>query len=213
MTYTPTIYDWPANCEPLNQVFAAGGQSVPGGVTLGGTTFENPEPGGRGELTLDFATFVSDDALREASWLMSRIRNGAVFKYDLLVTPQLIAEADLQTPRTAPVDAAVSQGSSTVTLDMATQGQVLKVGHLIGFNYDSDAWGATHVVESVSYDGSNVATVGVSPPIRRDMTTLDEAQFRPTMLIQCINPRDVLGTYQFGRHIRLGQARFVEALY
>lgn len=213
MTYVPTIHEWPTECEALNQVFVAGGQEIPGGVTLGGVTLTNPEPGGRGELILDFPTFVSDDALRLASWLITRLRNGSVFRYDLLETPQLVPEAELSVPRTAPVNANAALGATSIEIDMSTQGQILKVGHLIGFNYDSGAWGATHAVLGISYDGSDIATVEISPPLRRATTTSDVARFRPAMLMQCINPREVLSTYRWGRHIQLGQARFIEALY
>ena len=90
MTYTPTIYDWPETCAPINQMFRAGGQSIAGGMTLGGAAVENPEPGGRATCEMDFAAFVTDEANRDASWLASRILNGNVMRLPLWDTVQLV---------------------------------------------------------------------------------------------------------------------------
>ena len=80
MTYTPVIYDWPLLVEPISQTFRAGGTAVAGGMTLGGISVINPEPGGRAELAMDFPQFANEDVNLAASWVMSRVLNGATMR-------------------------------------------------------------------------------------------------------------------------------------
>ena len=80
MTIVPEILDWPAPVAPYGQIFHAGGQGFDGGFTGGGFASILPEPGGRSFLEMSFNTMKSADAGRMAAWLMSRIRNGAVFR-------------------------------------------------------------------------------------------------------------------------------------
>jgi hypothetical protein len=229
MTFSPTIYDWRQSCAPISQVVRAGGISIDGGITLGGAATRNPEPGGRAELVMDFDPFVSEQANRDASWTVSRIMNGSVFRVRLYRTVQLVPEADLPvTDGSAtwasglpfandvtwranpwvPVAAAALKGASTVRLDLSPLGEVLQVGHLIGFSVDG--YDFCHVVMDIDY-GSD-ATVTVSPPLRRALATTDVALLRPAMLAVCINPEEVMTNFRSGRHMRFAQARFVEAL-
>lgn len=231
MTYTPTIYDWPADCAPVDQVFRAGGQAIEGGMTLGGAMASNPEPGGRAELHLNFATFVTDAANRAASWLISRITNGAIMRVRLWDTTQLVPWADLDVPDVgqawadaspwandaawatdpyAPITAVAAKGAEVFTADLSIIGQVLEVGHVIGF--EVSGYHFAHVVMAISYGVSDAATVTVSPPLRRALAVTDDMLFRPSMLVTCRNASEVAGTFRRGLHMGLNSAKLVEAL-
>lgn len=230
MTYTPTIYDWPADCAPVDQVFRAGGQAIEGGMTVGGTMGLNPEPGGRAELHLNFSTFVTDAANRAASWLISRITNGAIMRIRLSDTVQLVPWADLDIDASgqawangepwsggalwrsspfAPVAAAGLKGEEQVAIDLSLLGDVVKIGHVLGFFLDG--YDFAHVVMDVDYD-AGAATVTISPPLRRDVAAGERLLFRPSMLVTCKNAPEVAGTFRRGVHMSLNSAKLVEAL-
>ena len=231
MSYTPIIYDWRQSVAPINQIVRAGGQAIEGGLTLGGAYVENPEPGGRAELVMEFATMVEDQANRDASWTVSRILSGSLMRVRLWRTVQLVSEEDLtvtdegltwangdpwsndefwRADPWVPVATGASQGAVTVELDFSPIGQALQIGHLIGFH--EDGYDFTHVVMDIEYDESDVATVTVSPPLRRDVTTDSLCHLRPTMIVTCRNAREVMTNFTSGRHIQLNAARFVEAM-
>lgn len=230
MTYTPVIHDWRPTCAPIDQLFRAGGQAVAGGMTLGGVSVENPEPGGRAELLLNFAAFVTEETNLDASWTVSRILNGSVMRIRLWNTVQLVSEEALNVPdigqewangqpwandenwRANPfalVTATALAGASSFTVDMSVIGQVLKVGHVIGFL--KDGYDFAHMVLDIEYS-SGVATVTVEPPLRRDLAADDLMLFRPSMLVTCRNAREVAGNFARGRTMAFGAARMVEAL-
>ena len=232
MTYTPTIYDWRSSVAPIDQVFRAGGSAVAGGMTLGGASISNPEPGGRGELVMNFAPFATEESNLAASWTISRMMNGAIFRVRLYRTVQLVSETALSTSDTpgnpwsnsepwstgenwasdpvAEVAASAAKGASTFTADLSIMGQVLDLGHVVGFFVDG--YNFSHVVTDVEYDTDDVATVTITPPLRRALTTSDLMNFRPAMLVTCANPAEVMTNYTSGRHMALSTARFVEAL-
>lgn len=231
MSIIPRIYDWRLSCEPVNSFFRAGGEAIAGGLTLGGAMVSNPEPGGRAEYVMEFAAFVTEQATRDASWLISRITNGAVMRVPIFDSVQLVPWADLdQEPdgRTwangetwaggtlwaanpyAYVSATSATGSETFTADLSPIGRVLQIGHVIGFF--SDGYDFAHTVMDIEYDGDDEATVTVSPPLRRAVTADVRMLFRPKMLATCANPSEVAGMFRRGRHVTLGAARMVEAL-
>lgn len=232
MVYAPTIYDWRGPCAPLSQVVRAGGAQESGGMTIGGALVGYPIPGGRISVTMDFATFSTVEENEAASWTISRIMAGALMRIPLYRTVQLVPEAALAGADdpgipwdggipwatdanwswnpTAPVAAAALRGGETFTADLGDLGRVLRIGHVIGFtsgNYDF-----THVVMDIDYDVDDVATVTVSPTLRRALTTDDQMKFRPRIIATCGNAAEVMGNFQSGRHMTFGQARFVEAL-
>jgi hypothetical protein len=225
-----SIYDWRINCAPIDQVFHAGGQDAGGQLTLGGYTNTNPEPGGRGSLVMNFNTFGGEAANLDASWTISRITNGSCFRIALYSSVQLVSAASLGVSETgnpwsngeawdngqnwapnyfAPIDQGALRGSIYCVLDMSNFGAVLRIGHVIGFKLDGLDF--THKIMDVSYSGLK-ATVEVSPPLRRDLTTDDVVLFRPKALVRCSNPNEVMGTFSKGRYMTFGTARFVEAL-
>ena len=211
MTYSPVIYDWKSSIEPVAQLFRAGGLSIAGGMTVGGVYTQNPEPGGRGELFLEFDAFANANTNLDASWTLSRIMNGNVFRIPLWrPSVQIVSDAALGAITTAAITLAAASGTQSVKANLAPTGQVLKDGHVIGFN--TGGFQFTHIITSISYDGSNVATMTINPPLRRALTTSDALQFRPTMLAFCKNPREVATNYRYGTQTAFNPVQFVEAM-
>ena len=235
MTYVPVIHDWPALVEPINQTFMAGGTGIDGGMTIGGATSINPEPGGRAELLMDFVQFALPDANLAASWIMSRLQNAAIMRIPLYYpSVQMITDEVLgiSTPngvnwsnnlpwsggapwRTDPmVDVTVggAKGTTVVRLNTGSGLQyLLKVGHVIGFH--SEGYDFAHMIVNATYFNDGARTeVTLNPPLRRTVTTLDRAKLRPVMLATCPNAREVGMALRLGRFAALNSARFVEAL-
>lgn len=233
MAYQPTIYDWRRSLVPLDQVLRAGGEAVAGGLTLGGALIENPEPGGRAELMMAFPRSYSNPATAlDVSWTISRILNGAILRVRLYASVQLVSGAALGAPvaergqpwanggpwgsgqnwafePTAPVAADATRGASQVQVDLSDFGEVLAVGHVVGFTLGSYSF--AHVVMDCEYQG-DTATLQISPPLRRSVSTGDQMQFRPSMLVQCRNGPEVMGGFGLRRLGALNAALFVEAL-
>ena len=111
---------------------------------------------------------------------------------------------------TANVTATALKGETTVLVDMSTLGEVLLIGHVIGF-YEG-GYDFAHKVMDISYDAGDIATLTISPPLRRDLTISSEMTFRPKMLVTCSNAREVAGLFQRGRHMAFSAAQFVESL-
>lgn len=231
MTYTPIIYDWRSTLFPLEQIFFAGGQAIAGGMTLGGISSESPEPGGLGEMRMTFPPFwTGADANLDASWTLSRIRNGAVFRIRLYKTVQMVSSVALNVPEVgqtwangqpwandenwrvnpfAFVAAAALPGVTRFVVDMSVLGQILRIGHVIGFHIEG--YDFTHKVMDVDYvDG--LATVTVETPLRRALAVDDLMLFRPTMLATCRNGNEILASQKNRKFVSFGPARFVEAL-
>lgn len=229
MTYTPTIYSWPAICVPLDQAFRAGGSAIEGGTTTSGVLEQNPEPGGRGELSISFSAFVTEDQNVEASWLISELLNGRIFKIPVWQSVQLVPNSALGI--TSPngltwdngqawdtgalwayelTESATSglEGSETLTFNTSNFGSVVKRGHVIGV--DVDGYSYTHKVSSIIYSG-DTATAIVTPPLRRDVSGGSIA-YRPHMMVTCVNAREVGARFQSGRHIQLNAAQLREAI-
>lgn len=233
MTYTPTIYDWPGTVVPVNQVFRAGGLSIMGGMTLGGASVENPEPGGRGELVLEIAPIANADANLAASWLSSRMLNGAVLRIPLFQpTVQIVADSVLggstsagvlwsngfgwagnvpwRFDPAASVTAVAAKGASSFVVNLTSLGQVLAIGHVIGFH--TAGYDFAHIVTDIAYDATNQATVSINPPLRRALAVSDPMKFRPIMLATCTNARDAMTNFRFGTSMTFNPLRLVEAL-
>ena len=233
MTFKPAIYDWRVNCAPIDQVFRAGPLQTPGGVTLGGYLASNPEPGGRAELVMEFQNFATKEANLDASWTISRAMAGAVWRVRLYKNVQLVDAADLvgsdvdngipwsngepwangenwAFAPTAAVASSAAKGAISFTADFGALGQVLNIGHVIGFYING--YNFAHKVMDISYSAANIATVEVMPPLRRTITATDYMLFRPSMLAVVQNPADLMGNFRSGRSMTFGTARFLEAL-
>ncbi|WP_108482255.1 hypothetical protein [Oceaniglobus ichthyenteri] len=233
MVYVPKIYDWRYDCAPIDQVFRAGGTSTPGGMTVGGFATATPEVGGRYEVMMNFAPFAAEAANLNASWTVSRILNSAIMRVRLYKTVQLVAAsaitgADVENgipwandepwangenwawSPSSPITNPAGRGAEMFTADLSDIGPVLKIGHVIGFQ--SGGYDFAHTIMDIEYDGADVATVTVSPPLRRGLTTDDRLLYRPAVMVTCINAREVAGNFASGRHMQFGSAQFVEAL-
>jgi len=232
MTYTPTIYNWRDTVQPKAQVFRAGGTAVAGGMTLGGASVVSPEAGGRGELMMEFDPLAIAGSNLDASWLASRMMNGNAFKIKLFApSVQLVAAADLgglddgvmwsnnlpwdnglgwAFAPSADITVGGAKGSEQFKVNLNPFGQVLQIGHVIGFTIDG--YDFTHIVMDISYPANNRATVTVNPPLRRQVTTDDKMLFRPSMTATCVNAREVMGNYIYGITMQLAPMRWVETL-
>lgn len=233
MAYQPAIYNWRRSLEPIDQVLRAGGEAVPGGLTLGGALVENPEPGGRAELMMAFPTNFSNRATSlDVSWTISRILNGSIFRIRLFTSVQLVSSAALGVATgergqtwsngqpwgngelwafdpVAPVAADAARGASQVQIDLSEFGEVISIGHVVGFTIGGYSF--AHVVMDCSYDG-DTATLQISPPLRRAVSTENMLQFRPSVMVQCRNGSEVMGGFGLRRLGALNPAVFVEAL-
>lgn len=231
MTYTPVIYQWPLAVAPIDQLFTGGGMSVAGGMTLGGASTENPEPGGRAELLFDFAPLATLEANKAMSWLATRMKNGAVLSVPIYNSIQLVPDEEIfgnaadnftdtvdqysaipvrRWEPFVPVAAIALAATLTVTADLSELGRVLNEGHVIGFR--SGSYDFAHIVEAITYAADDTATITVSPPLRRDLAIAGKMHLRPKMLVTCANPSEVAQPFRHGRHMTPGTARLVEAL-
>lgn len=232
MAYSPVIYDWRSDLIPNSQVFIAGGQSVQGGMTLGGFLTENPEPGGRATLSMSFSTLKKASNLN-ASWTYSRIMNGNLMRIPVYFTDQLVPYSDLDNADfengipwsagqpwgngenwayspSAPIVFLAAKGADRFSVRLSDLGDILKIGHVIGFylgGYDF-----AHIVMDIDYDSDGVGTVKIQPPLRRELTTDDVMLFRPKMIVKCINAAAFASSFRLGRYTKPGDAQFVEAM-
>lgn len=224
------IYDWRGKIIPNDQLFIAAGQETQGQRTLGGFNVTNPEPGGVASLRMTVAMDHSAEANRAASWLASIIQNGRYIRIPIKNSVQLVSSSALGlttggltwsngqkwsngqfwrfSPKAA-VAGSASKGAATVSINMSGYGQVLEIGHVIGFK--SGDYDFAHHVEEVSYSG-NTATVTISPPLRRAVTTSDECELRPKMIARCVNPQDAIQGLKRRQYMAFSQLDFVEVL-
>lgn len=233
MNYASQIYDWRRSLVPVNQTVRAGGEAIRGGLTLGGVFAESPEPGGRAELRMSFPAYYPDvRSSRDASWTFSRIMNGAIMRVHLCNSVQLVSSEALggRYPKgimwdndlpwanglgwawrpTAPVARAATRGSTSVRVDLNLFGQILEIGHVVGFSVAGRDY--AHVVMDVAYRSDGAAQLTVSPPLRRDLGTDDAMQFRPSMMVQAKNAGEAMGGLISRRFAALGELQYVEAL-
>lgn len=232
MTIIPAIYDWRSSLVPLHQIYRAGGQERDGGMTLSGAMISNPEPGGRGMLRMIFRPFSLSRAVNaDVSWTISRLLNQSVMRVRLRESMQLVCSADLNVTDTgqtwangqpwandenwrsnpfALVAAIALAGSETFTVDLSVTGQVLSIGHVIGFFLEG--YDFAHIVMDIDYDGANLATVTVSPPLRRSLAANDLMLFRPSMLVTCMNARELSGDGPIMGLVSLPPVSFAEFL-
>jgi len=229
---TPAIYDWRTSIIPRDQLVMAGRAAQSGGMTLGGALTSYGVAGGRTVLDMAFNTLKSE-ANVDASWTYSRVMADAILRIPIRRSVQLVPTADLggadlldgvpwaggQPWATgenwawspfAPLAAAALRGAASVSVDMGSLGQVLRIGHVVGFLKDGIP--TAHVVMDIAYDGEDVATVTVQPELRRGLDAGDPLLFRPSMLATCQNPDSLAATFSYGRYTQPGGARFVEAL-
>jgi len=228
---SPNIYDWPASVPFFNGVFHAGGQAHDGGFTTGGVAVLLPEPGGRAFMDVEFR-YAPKCSAAIVSWLISKVKNGTVFRVPVFNSPQLVPAADLgisiskadqskglpwsnaqswdngQNWDFEPVaiaSAASLDGTTTIHVDMGLLAKGVSHGHVIGHK------DVAYVVDDITYSGS-VATITITPPLRQDVVAGDLVTFRPRMRATVSNPENFRSLFERGKFIRPGGIVFVEAI-
>ena len=237
MAYDPEILDWRSTLVPLGQQFRATAQAIAGGMTLGGFMTESPEPGGRGELLLGFPSFFEGAAALDASWTLSRMSAGVLFRIRLWPSVQLVprsalmmltedsgAESDgvpwandqpwasgenWRWDPVAPVAADAAMGAAGFTVDLSGIGEVLRIGHVIGLS--EEGVDSCHMVTEVTYH-DDLADLTVSPPLRRALTTDSVMRFRPSFVGAVRNAKDAASLPGSRAVVALGNLQLVEAL-
>lgn len=211
------IYQFPT-FRIETQLFHSPGAGYDGGLTSGGAQFITPEPGGFGVLEITPALVDTEWLAPAASWLMSKI-SGQVLRVRLDASPQIAwsrarldhIEFDLVTPTRADNDAitrftaASLKGSTTVSVDMAQYGRLLREGHVIGHAFDC------YLIDEVEYVGTT-ARLTVTPPLRRDITIGDVALFRPWFTGRISNGADIRAAYDNLGHVKPGNIILQEAV-
>ena len=232
MTVTPAIYEWRRSIVPRDQLVIAGRAAQSGGMTLGGALTSYGVAGGRIMLDMAFST-LKREANTDASWTYSQVMAQEILRIPIRCSDQLVPSADLGGAALAdgipwdggqpwatgenwawspfaPLAADALRGAETFTVDMSDAGQVLDLGHVIGFA--KGVVETAHVVMAIEYDADDVATVTVQPSLRRAMDAGDQMLFRPSILATCQNPEALAATFSYGRYTQPGAVRFVEAL-
>lgn len=233
MALTYKIWDFPS-VAIKSQLFHVPGIAYDGGYTSGGARIVSPEPGGRSVLEMGVALRIDEWNFPFASWLASKA-NGEIFKIQMVKTPQLVSTAALlgNDPSFGGLggvlwnnnalwdndqkwaddgvyvnpNATALEGSTTLTLDMGSFGEVIKHGHVIGHdNY-------SYVVDDITYSGS-VATLTVKPPLRKNIAVNDFIWFRPFFLGMIANGDQVKALYTAENigNIELGKIIFQEVI-
>lgn len=209
MTITYKVYDFPT--FPVEkQIFYVPGLAFSGGFTTGGIRISSPSPGGFGFLDIQPALQIREWDYPLSSWLMSKT-NGEILRVRLAPTPQICNGLQLRTSNilwdtdllwsnfqpwandlTAMFSANALEGSTSVQIDMSNLGQLLQVGHVIGHQF------STYIIDEITYDAYDSATVVVKPPLRRDIADGDFVNFRPFFTGSIANPVDIIKTYDAG---------------
>lgn len=215
------IWNFPT-LQVSKQLFHVPGAAIEGGFTTGGARIMSPEPGGRSVLEMQISLQVNEWDYPMSSWLMSKI-NGQVFRVRLAPTPQVLSARSLGIPwdNNGPWDndenwagdltgvyASVAlEGSNIVTIDMSGYDNALRLGHVIGHGNNC------YMVDDISYSES-IATITVTPPLRKNVAIGDSVYFRPFFLGTISNGDAFRVTYDAENvgAIQPGSITFTEAV-
>jgi hypothetical protein len=179
-----------------------------------------------------------DEAAREAGWLMSAMANGTVFRVPLLHSQQLVDLADtgviveednltigVPWEESAGVDevlfhenigwayeggvpivGSALEGAVDMVLDLSGLQQALKRGHVIGV---ADR---AYKVMAIDYDGDDLASIRISPPLRTSVVDGQFFTFAPTMLVRVMSADSFRAAFEYGFMLKPGDITLVEAL-
>jgi len=211
------IYQFP-KFRIENQLFHAPGAGYDGGLTSGGAQFITPEPGGFSVLEMTLGLADNEWVDPAASWLMSKI-SGQILRVQLSATPQISwslerrnhldfewidrsgAKNDAQTKFTA----ATLKGATTVSIDMARFGHLIRPGHVIGHAFEC------YLVDEVEYVGT-IANITITPPARRNIAINDACLFRPWFTGRISNGAEFRAAYNNLGHVKTGNIVMSEAV-
>ena len=205
------------------QLFHVPGAGYDGGLTSGGAQFITPEPGGFSVLEIAPALIDTEWDLPLASWIMSKI-GGQVFRVRLAPSPQVAFsrqrgavsvpweggqawsnQEDWDGDFTARYAAASLKGGTTVVVDLTGVGPIVGLGHVIGHAFDS------YLVDEIAYVG-NIATITVTPPLRRDIASGDSCYLRPWFTGRISNGQEIRSAYNSMGHVKPGNIVLQEAV-
>lgn len=200
------------------QLFRAPGQAYSGGFTSGGAQLMSPEPGGRAFLDMQLALQTNEWNDPAVSWLMSKL-NGDIFRVRLTKTPQLLSDFEIfgnislngipwekvndnmlpgpwdnnqlweNDGLIFPVIVNALEGSIMVSIDVTGYSEILKRGHVIGFDKYS------YIIDDITYSG-NQANIKIKPPLRNNVVEGDYLLTRPYFLGTIINGQEFATNYE-----------------
>lgn len=211
------VYDFP-DIRIEGQLFHAPGAGYDGGLTSGGAQFITPEPGGFGVLEVQPALMDGEWRDPAMSALMSRI-SGQIYRIRVRRTPQVAWSQERNNNlnhylenRCGTGTDGVSRfvvpslkGTTTVSIDIAEFGKLLRAGHVIGHAFEC------YLIDDVEYVGST-ANITVTPPLRRDIAANDQCLFTPWFTGRISNGESVRAMYNHLGHLRPGKIIFQEAV-
>ncbi len=228
MTITHKVWAFPT--FPITkQVFYVPGAAMEGGFTSGGARIVGPEPGGFSMLHIEPSLQITEWDYPLSSWIMSKT-NGQIVRVRLAPTPQVASARSIRSTEpwhaeggfdetvwsnleewsgdlAAVYNAAALQGSNVLVIDMGTIGPILQPGHVIGHAYDC------YKVDEIAYVGT-IATMQVTPPLRRNVTMGDSVYFRPWFTGIIANGSEIITAYDSENvgHIKLPNIILNEAI-
>ncbi len=233
MATTYKVWDFP-NLPVSKQVFHVPGAVFDGGFTSGGARISSPEPGGRAVLELQLALSVNEFSAPLVSWLMSKT-NGEIFRVKLAKTPQILRtdalgiasggagipwaaegfysesawDNDMLWTDDVAFYAAESalEGATVLVVDLTGFDDIIMPGHVIGHG-DS-----CHMVNDLDQLG-NIATLSVTPPLRRPVSVGDLILTEPVFIGTISNGSEIRTTYDASNngHIALNRIVFNEVV-
>jgi hypothetical protein len=195
------------------QLFHVPGAAADGGFTSGGARITSPEPGGFSVLEIQPSFQTGEWEYPLSSWLMSK-SNGQILRVRLAPTPQVASQRSLVPAGGVPWGAEggypespwsnqqnwsgdlaamyfapALEGTGIVKVDMSSIGPILRPGHVLG-NGD-----ATHLIDEIEYNANGIATIALTPPLRRNISIGDPVYFRPYFTGSIANPGDFRNSY------------------
>lgn len=231
MPITPTVYDWPSIFS-VAQLFHSGGQAAEGAYTTGNVAVLTPEPGGVAWLEMEFGFQKYGATDKLISWAMTAVANRNVFRVKLDNTPQLVSFAALGlTPTTAElltgipwdndqpwdndkgwdyepllsVVSAAGDGVMQLTVDFGSFLPGVQIGEVFGHR------DVIYMAMDIEYDGTE-ALITLDRPLKKDALVNDFVSLRPRGTFTMSNPDSFRGLYRLGDVIKLGTARWQEAI-
>lgn len=218
-----TIYNFPT-IPVSEQLFYVPGGVFEGGYTAGAVRMVSPGMDTRSKLLLQVSLQTGEWENPMSSWLMS-LGAGEVFRVRLAPTPQVLSaksppvewsggvpwypSSPWSGDITAFFAADALEGDVTVQVDMTGWGDIARLGHVLGHKFN------TYKIMSISFDSeTNIATIGVKPPLRKNVTAGDITLFRPYFTGTISNISEVVTMYdaENAGAIKIGKIEFSESI-
>lgn len=219
---------WQFPTFPISaQMFRVPGSFTEGGFTRGGAKIGSPEPAGFGVLDIQPAMQVKEWDFPISSWLASKV-NGEVLRVRLSPTPQIAWSKRRGNAAEVTWDSellwsnqemwegdfsltfieSVLEGTNQAVIDCSPVGQIFQIGHVFGHA------GSTYLIDEISYDANNYASVLFKTPSRQDIIAGDPCYTRPWFTGRISNPDTISTPYKASDNgaIQLNQITLTEAI-